>query len=60
MNNITIGLFGTCGSSKWREPFIKKYKEASRKNIDDLLIEKLSLIIGIITIYVSPSDSYAS
>ncbi len=22
----TIGLFGTCGNSKWREPFIKKYK----------------------------------
>lgn len=27
MNNITIGLFGTCGKSKWREPFIKKYNE---------------------------------
>ncbi|HQV64764.1 MAG TPA: hypothetical protein PKZ56_00845 [Candidatus Paceibacterota bacterium] len=25
--NITIGLFGTCGKSKWREPFIKKYNE---------------------------------
>jgi len=25
MNNITIGLFGTCGQSTWREAFIKKY-----------------------------------
>lgn len=25
--SITIGLFGTCGSSKWREPFMKAYKE---------------------------------
>lgn len=25
--NITVGLFGTCGISKWREPFIKKYNE---------------------------------
>lgn len=24
---ITIGLFGTCGGSKWRDPFIEKYKE---------------------------------
>jgi len=25
--DITIGLFGTCGTSKWRDPFIKKYNE---------------------------------
>lgn len=24
---ITIGLFGTCGGSKWRDPFIEKYKQ---------------------------------
>jgi len=24
---ITIGLFGTCGSSKWREPFINEYEK---------------------------------
>ena len=24
---IVIGMFGTCGNSTWREPFIKKYKE---------------------------------
>jgi hypothetical protein len=24
MKPITIGLFGTCGSSNWREPFIEK------------------------------------
>jgi hypothetical protein len=23
---LTIGLFGTCGGSKWRQPFIEKYK----------------------------------
>lgn len=22
----TIGLFGTCGSSKWREPFMRRYR----------------------------------
>lgn len=25
MKQITIGLFGTCGQSKWREPFMKEY-----------------------------------
>lgn len=25
--SITIGLFGTCGSSKWRDPFTKAYDE---------------------------------
>ena len=25
--SITIGLFGTCGKSKWREPFMKKFDE---------------------------------
>lgn len=24
---LTIGLFGTCGNSKWREPFISRYDE---------------------------------
>jgi len=24
---ITIGLFGTCGNSQWRVPFMKKYNE---------------------------------
>ena len=24
---ITIGLFGTCGNSRWREPFMQKYAE---------------------------------
>lgn len=24
-----IGLFGTCGSSKWRETFIEMFKRAS-------------------------------
>ena len=32
MNKIPcIGLFGTCGSSKWRDKFIKKYK---MKNVE--------------------------
>lgn len=26
---LTIGLFGTCGTSKWRNPFIKLYKNAN-------------------------------
>lgn len=30
-DNLTIGLFGTCGGSKWRDKFIKTYQ---RKNID--------------------------
>lgn len=24
---LNIGLFGTCGSTKWRDPFMKKYEE---------------------------------
>lgn len=24
---LTIGMFGTCGGSKWREPMIEKFKE---------------------------------
>jgi hypothetical protein len=28
---ITIGLFGTCGSSKWRDPFMKAYDEQNIK-----------------------------
>lgn len=27
MNSLTVGLFGTCGGSKWREPFMAKYNE---------------------------------
>lgn len=29
MIDITIGLFGTCGGSKWRDPFIEVYGRAS-------------------------------
>ena len=25
--NLCIGLFGTCGGSKWRDKFIAKYNE---------------------------------
>lgn len=31
MSDVCIGLFGTCGSSLWREDFINKYK-ATGKN----------------------------
>lgn len=24
---LTVGLFGTCGKSRWRDPFIKRYRE---------------------------------
>ena len=27
MNKNCIGLFGTCGGSKWRDPFMAKYQE---------------------------------
>lgn len=27
MNSMTIGLFGTCGGSAWREPFMQTYRE---------------------------------
>ncbi len=29
MNNITIGLFGTCGNSTWRNSFIEEYNKLS-------------------------------
>ena len=25
IDSLCVGLFGTCGGSKWREPFMKKY-----------------------------------
>lgn len=25
---VTVGLFGTCGKSRWRDPFIQKYRES--------------------------------
>jgi len=25
---VCIGMFGTCGGSRWREPFIERYEEA--------------------------------
>ena len=28
---ITIGLFGTCGNSKWRDPFMKMYESKGIK-----------------------------
>ncbi len=24
---VTIGLFGTCGNSRWRDPFMQKYRD---------------------------------
>jgi hypothetical protein len=24
---VTVGLFGTCGESRWRDQFVQKYKE---------------------------------
>ena len=31
MSDITIGLFGTCGGSKWRDAFMVKYDELDIK-----------------------------
>ena len=31
-----IGLFGTCGSSKWRDPFINRYKTKSMNYFNPL------------------------
>lgn len=28
---LCVGLFGTCGRSKWRNPFMEKYKELGIK-----------------------------
>jgi hypothetical protein len=28
--NVCVGLFGTCGKSKWRDPFIKTYTDGIR------------------------------
>lgn len=27
LNTLTVGLFGTCGGSRWREPFIARYEQ---------------------------------
>ena len=34
MNDICIGLFGTCGGSKWRVPFETKYAELGIVSFD--------------------------
>ena len=36
-NTLTIGLFGTCGSSAWRESFIKYYSENSIQFFDPIV-----------------------
>jgi len=34
---ITVGLFGTCDNSKWREPFIKKYESMGIKYFNPVI-----------------------
>lgn len=31
---LTVGLFGTCGGSKWRDPFKARYEELGIKYFD--------------------------
>ncbi|MDD4922624.1 MAG: hypothetical protein PHS30_09145 [Bacteroidales bacterium] len=68
MKDITIGLFGTCGSSKWREPFMKRYDELGisyfnpQKNdwkAEDAKIEAEHLANDQIILFPVTNETYA-
>ena len=65
---ITIGLFGTCGSSKWREPFMKAYDEQGIKyfnpvkedwKVEDAQIEAEHLANDEIICFPVTDETYA-
>jgi len=65
---ITIGLFGTCGSSKWREPFMKAYDEQNIKyfnpvkedwKVEDAQIEAEHLANDEIICFPVTNETYA-
>jgi hypothetical protein len=65
---ITIGLFGTCGSSKWRDPFMEKYKsmgidyfnpQKDDWKAEDAQVEAEHLAYDRIILFPVTSETYA-
>lgn len=65
----TIGLFGTCGGSKWREPFKARYAQESVSFYDpqrpdwkpeDAEIEAMHLASDEILLFPVTSETYAT
>jgi hypothetical protein len=46
-NQITIGLFGTCGNSKWRDSFIQKFEESNIAYFNPLVPDWIEEYAGI-------------
>ena len=46
-NQITIGLFGTCGGSKWRDSFIQKFEELKIAYFNPLVPDWIEEYAGI-------------
>jgi hypothetical protein len=68
MKEITIGLFGTCGSSKWRDPFMKAFDEQGIKyfnpvkenwNVEDAKIEAEHLANDEIICFPVTNETFA-
>ena len=68
MKKITIGLFGTCGISQWRTPFIKKYSSLgiqyfnpvkSDWKVEDATIEAEHLANDEILLFPVTNETYA-
>jgi len=69
MNKPTIGLFGTCGNSTWRQNFIKRYDELGYQYYnpqvvdwkpDDAEIEAEHLANDEIILFPVTSETYAA
>lgn len=67
MKKLCIGLFGTCGNSKWRDPFMEKYKELGIKFFnpqvedwkpEDAAIEAEHLANDAIILFPVTSETY--
>ncbi len=66
---VTIGMFGTCSGSKWREPFKAKYRELEINFFDpnksdwkpeDAIIEAQHLADDEVILFPVTNESYAT
>jgi hypothetical protein len=69
MKKLCIGLFGTCGSSKWRDNFVKSYNEKNinyyNPNVPDwkpenAIIEAEHLTTDSILLFPITSETYGT
>jgi hypothetical protein len=68
-SKLTVGLFGTCGGSQWRSPFMEKYAELGipffNPQVDDwdpsfAVIEARHLAEDAVILFPVTSETYAS